>query len=47
MYDISTWWVCYCGEVSRWSWSFPHWDCQGGRKLNQAELLFWIHGKRP
>jgi len=27
-------WVCYCGEVAPWSWSFPHWDCQGGRPLS-------------
>lgn len=31
-------WVCYCGAVSPWSWSFPHWDCQGGRPLSAEEI---------
>jgi hypothetical protein len=31
-------WVCYCGQVAPWSWSFPHWDCQGGRPLSPEEI---------
>ena len=31
-------WVCYCGEVAPWSWSFPHWNCQGGRPLSPEEI---------
>ncbi len=31
-------WVCYCGEVALWNWSFPHWDCQGGRPLSPEEI---------
>lgn len=30
-------WVCYCGVVATWSWSFPHWDCQGGRQVRPEE----------
>lgn len=31
-------WVCYCGEIAPWSWSFPHWDCQGSRPLSPEEI---------
>lgn len=30
-------WVCYCGVVAPWSWSFPHEDCQGGRQVRPEE----------
>lgn len=46
-YERSRWrehWICYCGDVHRWTWDFPHWDCSGGRILNEIELLFWLYG---
>ena len=34
-------WVCYCGAVAPWGWSFPHWDCQGGRPVlpHETDLI--------